>query len=693
MNRHSLMGAVALSFAFIASATHAQSVDASAPQEIIVTATRSARALTDVPVSASVVTSDQIQDTPAQSLDDVLRQVPGINLPIQTGDQAHPTADNVSMRGLGGIHALVMVDGVPINDPFFGYIQWGRIPLETIDHVEIVRGGGSPLWGNFATGGAINVITRDPTTDQVILDAGGGTYGTYRSSTFASYATSDMNRLNLGVTFNGTDGFQAVPQYARQPFDVPTSFYATNVQASDNFALADDLTGHFRFNYHENDQVLTEVLAKNNQQTFSYSSDVKKSFGDGASLTATVFHSDSNFVTYNTVVTNPAATLAQQTENLDNVHYTPFHNTGGSLVWSQDLGGWLRNYTIGADVNDTTGSDSGAIYDSTGVNQIRTDIGRGEELFLGGFAQTEIVPIERLEILASVRVQNFQSLNSYDGNPGGGGNLPNRSYTNIDPRISLRYLLTDQIALRGAYYQAFRAPTLDNLYRGFASDGGIYYPNADLKPETLEGGEIGLDFTTHSLRAQFTLYRTEISNLITTQNLTFAQLPPGFFYGGQLVNAASAQAQGIEAEVNWKIDTSLSARLGYTFADSVYKANPDDPASVGLQLTDVPRNTITGGLAYQNEDGWRIATDARWVSTTAWANTDHTDPGMPYQAAADSHFIVDLSGSYPILTNLTAYVQVQNLFDRRYIVNPGPYNPPEYGTPFEAFAGFRVAFN
>ena len=133
-----LMGLTAL--AAYMQCAHADELD-----EVIVTATRSARALADIPASASVVTATEVQDTPAQSLDDVLRHVPGVNLPIQSGIEAHPTADNVSMRGLGGIHALVLLDGVPLNDPFFGYVQWGRIPMEAVDHIEVVRGGGSPF--------------------------------------------------------------------------------------------------------------------------------------------------------------------------------------------------------------------------------------------------------------------------------------------------------------------------------------------------------------------------------------------------------------------------------------------------------------------------------------------------------------------------------------------------------------------
>ncbi|MGH8133399.1 MAG: TonB-dependent receptor, partial [Steroidobacteraceae bacterium] len=369
---------------------------------------------------------------------------------------------------------------------------------------------------------------------------------------------------------------------------------------------------------------------------------------------------------------------------------TPFHNTGGSLVWSQKFPGLFRGLTAGVDVNDVRGSDSAAIFDATGVNQIRTDVGSGEQLFAGAFLQASIVPIERLEILASGRIQYFEVLNDYDGNPGGVGKEPNQSITKFDPRVSVRYAFPDGFAVRGAYYQAFRAPTLDNLYRGFASDGGIYYPNAQLKPETLHGGEVGFDYVTKALRTQMTFYRTEINNLITTATLTSAELPPGFFFGGRLVNAASAQAQGVEAEVNWNIGGGFSTTLGYTWAESVYKSNPTDPLSVGQQLVDVPRNLASAALTYEDKRGWRLSADARYISATNWADADHTNPGFPYQAAADPHFVMDLAATYPVKDTVEIYLQIQNLLDRHYIVNPGPYNPPEYGTPFQAFVGARV---
>ncbi len=666
------------------------SMDEASMDEMIVTATRNARTLNEIPVSASVLNATDIADTPTQSLDDVLRHVAGVNLPIQTGTQAHPTADNISMRGLGGIHALVLLDGVPVNDPFFGYVQWGRIPLETIDRVEVVRGGGSPLWGNFAMGGVINIITRTPENDEAIASVGAGGFGTYRSSVYGSYGITTSQRINVAGEVNGTDGFMAVPDYARRAFDTPTSFAARNFEVRDRWQAANNLLVDMRYNYHTNNQQLGTLLSTNHQDMSSYQIGVTRSFGEHASLAATAFHSQCTFVTSNPIVTDLSLPLSEQTEHSDNIHTTPFHNTGGSLTWSQDFQSFIRNFIIGVDANDVTGSDSANILDQTGTNMIRTDVGRGEQLFMGGFAQVSIVPMPKLEVLASGRVQYFAVRNGFDGNPGGIGNEPNQSVTKFDPRLSARYSLNKWFALRGAYYQAFRAPTLDNLYRGFASNGGIYYPNSNLKPETLEGGEVGIDFTTENVRTQLTYYHTHINNLITTASLDNSQLPAGFFYGGRLVNASSALAKGIEAEINWKITHNLSTSLNYTWAESLYTANPRDIASIGQQLTDVPRSLVSVALSYQDDSGWRIAADTRYISATSWTNADHTDPGFPYQASADPHYVIDLSAMIPVKDHIELNMQVQNLLDRRYIVNPGPYNPPQYGTPFEAYIGIRI---
>ena len=266
-------------------------MSASRGDDVVVTASRSPEQLAKVPASVSVVTAAQIRDTPAQGLDDVLQLTPGMTLDMIGPDVGHPTAYNEGMRGLPTTETriLVLMDGVPVNDPFFGYIQWNRIPLDNIDRVEVVRGGGSPLWGDTAMGGVVNVITRAPNTPELDLDVAGGSYGTYRASGYGAYPINDKITLSLNAAFSGTSGYQTTPASwtsfgtttLRSPVFTPTSFNARNIGLRGDFAPTSDLTGFVVINYHGNNQVLSTPIGADSQSTWTYSGQIKKTFANG----------------------------------------------------------------------------------------------------------------------------------------------------------------------------------------------------------------------------------------------------------------------------------------------------------------------------------------------------------------------------------------------------------------------------
>src|SRR5205823_4067933 len=133
-------------------------------EQTVVTATRSEQRVADVPASINIVSSEQIQRSPAVVADDVLRQVPTFSLFRRTSSLAsHPTAQGVSLRGIGpsGVsRTLVLLDDIPFNDPFGGWVYWTRVPLMDTDRIEIVDGATSSLYGNYAMGGVINIVTN-----------------------------------------------------------------------------------------------------------------------------------------------------------------------------------------------------------------------------------------------------------------------------------------------------------------------------------------------------------------------------------------------------------------------------------------------------------------------------------------------------------------------------------------------------
>src|SRR5881227_210364 len=132
--------------------------------EITVTATRTKERLADTPASVVVLNREALANTSAPAVDDALRQVPGFTLFRRAGSRtANPTTQGVSLRGIGASgasRALVLDDGVPLNDPFGGWIYWGRIPLVAIDRAEVVRGGASDLYGSGAMSGVVQFVRR-----------------------------------------------------------------------------------------------------------------------------------------------------------------------------------------------------------------------------------------------------------------------------------------------------------------------------------------------------------------------------------------------------------------------------------------------------------------------------------------------------------------------------------------------------
>src|SRR5207302_8225541 len=153
-----------------------------------VTATQTKTRLSDTPASVVVITRQAtMQTTAASTTDDALRQVAGFTLFRRSGSRtANPTSQGVSLRGVGASgasRALVLDDGIPLNDAFGGWVYWGRVPRAALDRVEILRGGASDLYGSSAMGGVVQFIRR---SEGVSLDASAGSERTGTASLFAA---------------------------------------------------------------------------------------------------------------------------------------------------------------------------------------------------------------------------------------------------------------------------------------------------------------------------------------------------------------------------------------------------------------------------------------------------------------------------------------------------------------------------
>ena len=174
---------------------------------VVVTAARTSTRLGETSASVAVVSSGQLEQTAALRLDDALRQVTGFQLFRRSGSRtANPTTQGVSLRGTGASgasRALVLLDGIPLNDPFGGWIYWGRVLRESVDQVEVLRGGASHLYGGTALSGVVNVIGLAPETSSVSAELSYGNQQTPGGSFFGSLTRGKWTVSRTPVTTIG----------------------------------------------------------------------------------------------------------------------------------------------------------------------------------------------------------------------------------------------------------------------------------------------------------------------------------------------------------------------------------------------------------------------------------------------------------------------------------------------------------
>jgi outer membrane cobalamin receptor len=191
--------------------------------EVVVTANRVEEKFDEVAGNVTVFTRQDIEQSASQTLDEFLRQVPGFSLFRRSSSLvAHPTTQGVSLRGIspsGVSRTLVLLDGVPVNDPFGGWVYWSRIPLESIEQIEILRGGGSNVWGNYALGGVINIATRQITDDRLAASVEVGNQNDLLVDIFGGRRGERLGWSIEGGYFQ-TDGYEIVREDQRGPIDI-----------------------------------------------------------------------------------------------------------------------------------------------------------------------------------------------------------------------------------------------------------------------------------------------------------------------------------------------------------------------------------------------------------------------------------------------------------------------------------------
>src|SRR6185369_10587217 len=271
---------------------------ASVQEAVTVTATRGERRTGDVPASVSVLDREDIKQSPALVADDLLRQIPTFSLFRRTSSLAsHPTAQGVSLRGIGpsGVsRTLVLVDGVPNNDPFGGWVYWSRIPLESSDRIEVVDGSSSSLYGNYAMGGVINFVTNPATPKTLDVKAQYGNRSTPKLDFMGSHVWGKLGVTVDGNVFN-TDGYYIVRENERGKVDNKAAAEFWNLNLKLDYTPSERVHAFARIGYFDENRdngkgsTIDGTEEANDTIWRTYSGGVRARMPDQSELQATVF--------------------------------------------------------------------------------------------------------------------------------------------------------------------------------------------------------------------------------------------------------------------------------------------------------------------------------------------------------------------------------------------------------------------
>jgi outer membrane receptor protein involved in Fe transport len=660
---------------------------ASVSQNVTVTATRTATRLDQTAADVTVLSTQDLSSSGGITFDDDLRQVPGFSLYRRSDSlTANPTSQGVSLRGVGASgpsRALVLEDGIPVTDPFGGWVYWDRIPRQSISEVEFLEGGASDLYGSDAMGGVINVITRPLDASHVSFET---SYGNRATPDLSVTSALVEGKWGLGVSGDGfhTDGFYLVPDNLRGAADTLAGVDDRAVDITLDRQLGDHAKVFARGDYlgeargaglldETNHTTLRQLAAGADWQSARAGSFSVRTYGGDELF-------DQNFY---------SAATNRETDTLTDVQRVPVQDIGFSALWTRAAGAY-QTLVAGVEVDGVRGASNeqkftgGHLYPSSAVGaggRQRTEGVFGEDIF--NLKSKWVVTVgARLD-----HWLNYDALSTTSTLPGPTASVetiyPIRTEQALSPRLSVLRKLPAGWSLTGSIYRAFRAPTLNELYRSYRVGNVLTGANNLLEAERLTGAESGATWVSPANRvtARGVFFWSDIMRPI--ENVTLTTTPS--LITQERENLGRTRSRGVDLDVSEALTHTLHLNAGYQFTNATVVSFPGDDSLVGLRIPEVPRHEATFQVRYSNPasahrlERVTMAVQGR-AESAAYDDSQNT-------LRLDPYFTVDALMSRAIGPNTEVFVAGENLTDLRYQTALTPYI--NLGPPILFRAGFR----
>jgi outer membrane cobalamin receptor len=626
-------------------------------EAVQVTSSRSEVPATDPTVTAAVFPGSELMASAQLSIDDALKMMPGFTL-FPSSRVANPTTQTVMMRGLGGSgvnRSLVLADGVPLNDAFGGWVYWDKVPQAAIDRVEVVRGGGSDLYGADAVGGVIQILTLEPIRSMARAVVEGGNLGTGRASMFGGLRRGAWTLGAAGQWFT-TEGYINVPEAERGPIERPVGSTHRSAMVSSSMLTAGwRIAG--RINVFSEDRTNGTVIQVNDTSARTAAGEAAGGAGGGY-FSAHVFGGTQGYdETFSEIAQEPP----RSSERLNLVQRVPTRMAGASAQWTRLRG---RSTVL-------IGSEARFIRGHTAETEIRagapagvTDEG-GSQRLASAFVRTMVAAGDQLTLVAGAHADVWHSASLRSSF--------SQTKVAFNPRLSAAYRIGDSgVTARASIGGGFRPPTLNELYRRTQRGNDLTLGNEALTPEHLRAVDAGVVVNRGRAAVRLTGFWSVLDDTVT--NVTTATSP--VLNVRQRQNADSMRSAGIELEADMRLPHALSLAVTGTIIDAQFTGRS--------RLRDYKIPQVAE---------YSMGTELRYTSASWTASTQLRVTGPQYDDDVNTRqlpraVVVDAFVGRTVVRRLMVFGAVENLFDNIYEIGRFPFRT--LGLPRAVRSGVQI---
>jgi iron complex outermembrane receptor protein len=443
-------------------------------------------------------------------------------------------------------------------------------------------------------------------------------------------------------------GYRMIAPDNAGPVDRRSEISSRNGMARVEYAPSQHLSGFVAGNFYNDNRDLGTALAHTNRD------DRRVTFGadlSAASYGALTLRGWNGVLVEDQWASLVTPTVGRSAERQTSWQHIPTHDWGASLQWARDGVLGLGTLLAGADVRKMTGDVAEEDYAANGSVSANIQSG-GSQLLSGAFVQGILSPVEPLRIEVGGRYDRWGNNDGFSVDANGRTIYPDATYEHFSPRLGATYRVSSMLTLRGALYDAFRAPNLAEMYRKFVSGTNTNLPNPALRPESARGQEAGFDLQPASwMQLRGTYYSAIYSDFNS-----FVTISPGT---RQRQNVQRSRSTGGEAYLALRPIEPLLLSASVNYDHAVVVTNDANPASVGSYIGRVPQQRQVIRATY--------ATPAIGSLTALWRHEGKNSTFNGTQL--DPFTVVDANYTRDITRGLSAFVSVENVGDVKYQVN------------------------